>query len=134
MAEILARALGYQPRRLTGAWEAIAAKTEQVTYWDLRKQLLLRQFGAAVKGGNPEEREAVLQAVKNYNSRLPQEAKAKSITGETLRNSVMNQLRTRAQQEAGLPQAKQNIEMFRALDRYFPDGRPTGQIDARPVR
>lgn len=134
MSEILFRFLGFQPRRLTGVWEAIAAKQEQATYWDLRKQILLRQFGEAVKTQNDEGRESVLAAVKNYNKELPPEARAKSITSETLKTSVNQRMRIKAQQESGLPTSKQNYELFKSLDKYFPDGRPTGQVDARPVR
>jgi hypothetical protein len=134
MAEILARTLGYQPRRLTGAWEAIQAKQEQATFWDLRKGILLRQFGEAVKGQNLEDRAQVLEAVKKYNRELPPEARAKAITSQTLKDSVMQRMRVKAQQERGLPTSKQNYELFKSLDQYFPDGRPTGQVDARPVR
>lgn len=134
LAEILARTLGYQPRRLTGAWEAIAAKQEHATYWDLRRGILLRQFGTAVKGGNAEERAQVLEAVKKYNRELPAEARAKAISAQTLKDSVYQRLRVQKQQESGLPTSKQNYEIFRSLDKYFPDGRPTGQVDARPVK
>lgn len=135
MAEILARAMGYQPRRLTGAWEAMSAKQEQATFWDLRKQVLLRQFGEAVKVGNTADRETVLQAIRKYNQEIAgTEARGKAISSQTLKDSVYQRLRRRAQTEAGLPYAKQNYELFRSLDKYFPDGRPTGQVDARPVR
>lgn len=134
MAEILARAAGYQPRRLIGAYEAIQAKQEAATYWDLRKGLLLRQFGAAIKGGDPAEKASVVQAVKNYNQDLPQEAKGKAITSQVLKDSVMQRLRVQQKQEAGLPTSKQNYPIFKSMDKYFPDGRPTGQVDARPVK
>lgn len=134
MAEILARTLGYQPRRLTGQYEAMEAKQEAATFWDLKKAILLRQFGEAIKGGNSEDKARVLGAVRSYNQGLPEEWKPKVITGEALRASVRARLQNQAKQEAGLPLAKQNILGARAMDKYFPDGRPTGQIDARPVK
>lgn len=134
MAEILARAAGFQPRRLSGQWEMIAAKQEQATFWDLKKGILLRQFGEAVKGGNAEDRVRVLSAVRQYNQELPPEARAKAISSQTLKDSVMQRLRVKAQQERGLPTSKQNYELFKSLDQYFPDGRPTGQVEAKPVR
>jgi hypothetical protein len=134
MAEILARTLGYQPRRLTAQWEAQTAKQEAATFWDLKKEILQRQFGEAVKGGNPEDKARVLEAVRSYNSELPPEWKAKSITAESLRTSVRNRLQNAAKQESGLPLQKQNIKGFQSMDKYFPEGRPTGQTDARPVR
>ena len=134
MAEILARAAGYQPRRLTGRWEQIEAQTEAATYWDLRKGILLRQFGEAIKSNSPEDKARVLQAVKNYNSELPQEAKAKAITALALKDSVRQRMKVQAAQQAGLPTQKSNIPLARSMDKYFPDGRPTGQVDARPVK
>jgi hypothetical protein len=134
MAEILGRALGYQPRRLIGAYEAIQAKQEAATYWDLRKGILLRQFGSALKGQDPEEKSRVLQSIRNYNQELPAEAKGKSITSQVLRDSVMSRARTSAKTEAGLPTAKQNYSLFKSLDKYYPDGRPTGLVGIKPVQ
>ena len=134
MAEILARGLGYQPRRLTAQWEALGAKTEAATFFDLRKELLLRQFGAAIREQDTESKARVIEAVKAYNAQLPEEWKAKSISAKTLRESVMNRARVRAKQEANVPIAKQDVPGFRAMDKYFPEGRPTGQVDARTVK
>ena len=135
MAEILARAAGYQPRRVTGAWEAIAGKGEQETYWQLRQQILLRQFGEAVKKNSNEDKAAVLQAVKNYNRELTTpELKPFAITSQTLKDSVMQRMRVQQKQEIGMPQNRKSIPLYREMDKYYPDGRPTGQVDARPVK
>jgi hypothetical protein len=135
VAEILARAMGYQPRRVIAAWESISAKTEAQTYWDLRRQILLRQFGEAVKKNSPEDKSRVLQAVRNYNQELAEpELKPFAITGDALKASVMNRLQVQKKQEAGLPLSKRSIPLFQSMDKYFPEGRPTGQVDAKPVK
>lgn len=134
MSEILARAAGYQPRRLIAAYEKIQAQQEAATYWDLRKGILLKQFATALRGQNPEEKASVLQSIRNYNQELPSEAKAKSITTQVLKESVMARARTSAKQEAGLPTAKQNYQLFKNMDKYYPEGRPTGLTNVTPVK
>lgn len=134
MAEILGRAMGYQPRRLIAQYETIQAKQEAATYWDLRKGILLRQFGTALQGKNLEEKERVIQAIRNYNNELPAEAKAKGISGQVLRESVQARMRNNARTEQGLPTSKQNFQLFKSLDKYFPEGKPTGLTGVVPVK
>jgi hypothetical protein len=134
MAEILARAAGYQPARLTGQYEALGAKKEAATYWDLRRGILLRQFGEAVKGANSEDKARVLQAIRSYNGMLPEEWKPKAISAQALKDSVVQRLKVQQKTESGLPIAKSDIKGYQSMDKYYPRGRPTGQVDARPVK
>lgn len=134
MAEILGRAAGYQPRRLTAQYEKIQAQQEAATYWDLRKQILMKQFATAIKGGNPEEKASVLSAIKGYNNDLPAEAKSKSITAQTLRESVMGRLKAQQKLEAGLPTSKQNYTLFKDMEKYYPEGKPMGLTAIKPVK
>lgn len=134
MAEILGRAMGYQPRRLIAAYEKIQAQQEAATYWDLRKGILLRQFGEAVKTKDDASKATVLQGIRNYNAELPADAKAKSITTDTIKQSVKARLGLAAKQEAGLPTSRQNYQMFKNMDKYYPEGRPTGLTGVVPVK
>jgi hypothetical protein len=134
MAEILMRSAGLQPRRLIAANEAIQGKQEAAMIWDLRKEVLMKQFATAVRGQNPEEKASVLQSIRNYNSMLPDEAKAKAITGQLLRQSVEQRLKGVAKQEMGLPTSKQNYQLYKNLDKYYPEGRPTGLTNVTPVK
>jgi hypothetical protein len=134
MAEILGRALGYQPRRLSAQWEKFQAEKEAATYWDLRKEILMRQFGDAVKTNDLEGRQKVLQSIKNFNDQLPPEAKAKGINSQALKQSVQQRLKAQAKTEQGIAQQKSNIQLFRDVDKYFPEGTPPGMVGARPVK
>jgi hypothetical protein len=133
-AEVLARAMGFQPRRLTAQYESISAKAEAAAYWDIKKQLLLRQFAAAVKGGDPEDKQRVLSGIKEYNNSLPAEAKAKAITAQVIKESVMTRFKSQAKAELGLAQSKQNQKMFNNMDKYFPDAKPPGLVNVVPVK
>jgi hypothetical protein len=135
MAEILGRAMGYQPRRLTAQWEKIQAEKEASTYWDLRRGILMKQFGSAIKSGDTEENKAkIIQSVKNFNSELPPEAKAKAITSQVLKESVGQRVKAQAKTELGIAQQKSNIQLYKEVDKYYPEGKPPGLVGARGVQ
>ena len=132
--EILAQGLGFQPRRKTEAWEKVAGISEAVTYWDLRRSGLMRQFADAVKRGDQEGKDRTIEAIKNYNTKLPEEAKSKAITSSELRTSVQQRMKVRARQEAGLPAVKANIPLARGLEPYYPSGWAKDQVGATGVK
>jgi hypothetical protein len=134
MAEILARAAGYQPRRLTARWESIQAQQEASTYWDLRRGILLRQFGDAVKSQNPEDRARVVSSIRSFNQELPPEARMKALTSQALKESVQQRLKVKAKQEAGLPLARSDIPLSQNLQKYYPEGLAPNQVGAKPVQ
>jgi hypothetical protein len=134
MMEILARVAGFQPRRLTEEWSRIAAKADAANFWDLRKAGLQRQFGEAVKSGDQESKDRVLEAVRKYNRDLPEWARTKAITSKSLQSSIQQRLKVQARQEAGLPASPSNIPISREVDKYYPHGFSKDQIGAKPVQ
>jgi hypothetical protein len=133
MAEILARALGFQPRRLTEEWERTQALKESSDFWDLRHQVLIRQFGDAIKNGDGEGAQRVAEAIAQFNEQLPDEAKAKAISGKAMRASVRQRMGIAEKAEEGIPTEKSNIPLLQAMEPYYPRGWPQDQVDARPV-
>jgi len=134
MMEILGRAAGLQPRRLTEAWEKVTGVSEEATYWDLRRQGLLRQFGDAVKKNDEAGKEKTMEAIRNYNNKLPDEARTKGITAKELKASIEQRLKVQALQEAGLPAQKANIPIARELEKYYPTGWPKDLQTVKPVQ
>jgi hypothetical protein len=134
MMEILAQGLGFQPRRKTEAWEKVAGVAEAITYWDLRRSGLMRQFADAVKKGDAEGKERTIEAIRNYNTKLPPEARSKSITAKELRSSVQQRMQVKARQEAGLPAVKANIPIAKGLEPYYPSGWDKDQVGAQGVK
>ena len=94
----------------------------------------MRQFGEAVKGGSEEDKQRVIEAVRQYNSRLPPEARAKAISAKELKASVQQRLRVQGLQEQGLPAAKSDVPIARGLEPYYPRGWPQGQTGAQVVK
>lgn len=134
MAEIVARGLGFQPSRVTSRWDNILAKAEAVAYWDIRREVLLHQYYAAYKSGNPELVESVRAAIINFNNQLPEEARGKTLTGKQVSDSVRNKLTNSIKTEAGIPPRIGDLGIYKKIDKYYPDGAPPNLVDIQKVR
>jgi hypothetical protein len=122
MAEIIGVALGYTPTRLSREWDRINAEREAITYWDIRRGLLLGQMDQAVQRGDAELRESTVQNIKKYNLDLPEEAKDKRITRETIKKSLARKAQNRKLKDLGLPAQKSNRGLVRETQELYPMG------------
>lgn len=120
MMEAIGLGLGYQPLRATAKWDNTLQKLEVEKAFDMQKQKLLSEYWEATKGGRKEEIDAAYDAVTRYNERLPEWAKAKSITQDAIRKSLQTRQRNLAAREAGLPQRRSNAGIEAEIDRLFP--------------
>lgn len=133
--EIIAKGLGFNPTRVSEKWDNIAAKAEAVAFWDIQRELLMRQFGTAVKRQDMEGREKVRQRILEFNRSVPQGLEGKKITGDQLKQSVQTRIQTQKKQELGFPTNKRNYGIYKEIDRLYPGGSaPPGLIDAKRVR
>lgn len=131
MAELLGVAMGFTPRRLQANWDAIIAKSEAEAYWQLRKQILMRQADVAFRGGDQDQIDRVVGAIRKFNADLPKEAKGVAITTKGLKASLQTRARMRAEREAGVPQSRQNIGLSGAIQRLYPEA--TGPVEVKRV-
>lgn len=125
LMEVIGMAMGYTPYRQALQWDRVMAGQEVVKLWDIRRTGLMKQFGNAVMGKDEKEIERVKGAIKEFNSSLPQEARGKAITSDTLRQSVGTQARTRAAQEAESSVKKSDIPILREVQKLYPESRAT---------
>ena len=128
--EVLAMTGGYQPLRLQARWDQIMAKAEVEKFYDLQRNGLLNQLFEARGSGRPQERERVIQAIKDFNQGLPEWARGASITGESAQKSLQARERARQGREAGVPTQRTKVPISREIDRLFPEA----TIDVRRVR
>jgi hypothetical protein len=133
MAEIFARGLGFQPRRLTEEWERTQALKESSDFWDMRRQILIRQYADAVKNDDDASVDKVADAIGQFNDQLPDEAAGKAITSKGLKASVRQRLGVAEKQEEGIPVQKSNIPLLESMEPYYPRGWSRDQVGARPV-
>lgn len=124
MYELLAKAMGYTPARLSAAWDRRTAEREAEAFWDLRRQYLLQSAWSAKQSTDPSVYSAALEAIRKYNGDLPDEARGKAITGDALRKSFEDRAKATAKTEGGIPQAKGNIPLARSVQKLYPEANP----------
>jgi hypothetical protein len=122
MAELIGIALGYTPTRVSRTWDRIIAEKEATAFWDIRRDMLLRQMDEAVRNNDAKEREEIIKDIKKFNGDLPQEAKAKRITRDTIKKSLESRQRNRSMKEMGIPVQRSNRGIAAETRRLYPEG------------
>jgi len=127
--EIVAMAMGYQPLRVQAKWDSIIAKVEATKFFDMQREHLLAQAFEARKGGDKKEIEDVYTSIKRYNQELPEFARGKAISSDTIKRSLEARQRSLTAKESGTPVQKSNIGISRRIDELFPEA----TVDVRRV-
>lgn len=130
MAEAIGMGLGYQPFRLSRQWDRIIAEREAVAFWDIRREMLLRQLWHARQSGDKDDYQSVIGAIRKYNGDLPTEARGKVISADTIRNSFQARLRTERSQESGVPGRRGDVPIVRKIQELYPEA----DVSVRRVR
>lgn len=130
LMEAIGLAGGYQPLRLQMKWDSIIAKAEVTAFYDFKRKGLLEQFFEARKGGNKEEIEKMASELRRYNKELPEYARGKTITDDTIKRSMAGRERALQAKEAGVPVQKANIGISKHIDSLFPES----TVDVRRVK
>lgn len=117
-AELWMMAAGFQPTRLTKAWDKEIAKREVVSYWDARKSIILNQYWHAKEVMNDKIGTADMQkAIDRYNKSVPW--KEKRITRETLKKSMQARKARKKQAEKGLPVSKSDRPAWAEIEQIY---------------
>jgi hypothetical protein len=127
MMEILARALGYNPTRLSQQYDRNEAAREVESFWDLRHEGLMRQAWEAKKSGDKDEYQRVVGAIRNYNSQLPDDARGKAISGDQLRQYFEKRARTQAEIEQGISPNRKNVPIMQSIQKLYPEAQSVGK-------
>lgn len=121
MAEIAGMVLGMQPLKITAAWDLIKAKSEVMTFWQLRRTDLMNQMQWARDSEDPAAIAAVAQAIGKYNRDLPKEAGGQVITRDELQASAKSRARSQALLSQGLPTQKNDIGLAIKVNSLYPE-------------
>lgn len=126
--EILGRAMGYQPAKMSTAWDYSTAEREQEAFWQMRKEYLMRSAWTAKQSGDSEAYQDVLASIRAFNKMLPAEAKAKAaITADALRGAFEARAKGIAKTEQGLPSSRSAIPLSREVRRLYPEAKAPGR-------
>lgn len=128
MMEVIGLSMGFQPKRLSAQWDKRIAQMEAEQFWDIRRTGLINQAWSAK--GDKENYEQVLGAIRKFNTDLPEEARGRAITADTLRRSFETRARSNNATESGVPRVRGNIPIAREIQRLYPEA----DVDVRKTR
>lgn len=128
--EMAAQALGFNPTRKSQAWDLIIAKRDAEMFWTLRRQHILNKWDWAQQSGDKDEILEVKRAQNRFNRQVPYSSL--KITHETLSRSLKAREKSRAKQEAGLPNAKMMTGVYRDVEKLHPETKQDLYIEDVP--
>lgn len=121
-AEVAAKALGFNPTRLSRRWDRIIAQSDAEAYWAARRTMLTRAYDEARQSGVRENVAKVVQRIRTFNGEAPQ---GLAIGRDTLQRSVRSRELARAKREAGLPNTRMMTGVYDEIRRNHPEDTPT---------
>jgi len=121
MMEILGQSIGYRPERLSAAWDRRTAEREAEAFWDVRKAYLMQAAWTAQQSGDKATYQGTLDSIRKFNKDLPDEARAKAITADVLRQSFMTRAKATVATETGIPRQRANVPLARSVQRLYPE-------------
>jgi len=101
---------------------------EAVSFWNIKREGLLRSLWAARE--DKTQYQDVLGAVRKFNQELPEVAKGKAITADSIRRSFESRQKATQARESGIPRAKADLPIVRDIQRLYPEA----EVDVRKVR
>lgn len=119
MAEIIAKALGFNPTRVSKRWDAQRLQQEIAMFWTTRKTMLMMQWDYARRQGDREATADVMKGVRQYNKDVPWPSMR--IGAKNLRSSLIGRMRRRMLDERGLLHQRSLIPMSNDVLDLFPD-------------
>jgi hypothetical protein len=131
MMEIGAMALGYTPTRISQQWDRIKAFQEIKMFYQVTRNGLLDQIDAAKRNKDKEGYAGAMQAIKEWNSTLPDFAKGMRITRETLINSLTERQKNRKLRAQGRSPFKQDRPITQEINRLYPGAEEVGSKAVR---
>lgn len=121
-AELIAISMGFQSTRLSRKWDRTIATQELDKYWDLRKAIILKQLDHATYMRDKDGRADVMKAVRKYNTEAKEAGfSLKGISSDTIRRSMKERQRRRAQQSAGRPSTKSAVQIHQLMQQLYPE-------------
>jgi hypothetical protein len=121
LAEIAAMAFGFQPLATTQKWSLIAAAAEAEKFWGIRKEMLLMQLAYTFTVGDPEQRQSVMQGIRQFNDQMPKSLRQEYyLTPDKIFASMEKRVKNFRMLSKGLPTNKNDIPILAELSEIHP--------------
>jgi hypothetical protein len=122
--ELVGQGLGFQPSKLTQGWERQIAVADQIQYYKVQQEALLRQHNFALWQQDREAAADVRESIRRYNQQVPQPEMG--ISGNTLKDSFKSFLEKRQVAGMGLEAEKKYRRLREQTIPTF--GRPVNML------
>lgn len=99
--ELIAKALGFQPTRLSQSYEVTSAQEELRQYWTIRRAFVLENYAYAILSEDSGLVESALKKIRDFNESAPSPQLRLSV--EKIQASLRQRARLRSLREMGLP-------------------------------
>lgn len=113
-AEIIGKALGFQPRSMVQAREELRLRQDFVNYYMIRRELLLKTLDFAKENNDSDQRREALDQIHTYNREVP--FKSMGIRAQDIQRSLKSREKTRSMQEATGATTKRGAAVTRELE------------------
>lgn len=111
--DALKKILGFQPTDVSTESAKRFAQKDTARYWLAERQYVMEIYYAGVKNGDAEMRAKAIEALHDYNSRIPNPALA--IGGRELKQSLAARLRSDQQAAQSMPAVKRDRILYQDL-------------------
>lgn len=119
--ELIAMSMGFQSTQLSKKWDKLIATREFENFLDLRRGIILRQLDHAIHMKDPDGRADMMKAVQRYNKDVGEFAPNKRISADTIRRSMKERARRRAEQTAGKSRTKGSAQIQEMMNKLYPE-------------
>jgi hypothetical protein len=130
--ELVGQGLGFQPSKLTQGWERQIAVAEQLQYYKVQQELLLKQINYARMQQDREATADMLEQIRAYNQQVPQPEMGISV--QTMKDSFKSYLEKHKVSGMGLAAEKKYRRLQEQTEQAYPDpmGKKNNEFDAQP--
>lgn len=111
--DALKKILGFQPTDVSQESAKRFAQKDTARYWLAERQYVMEIYYHGVKNNDPEMRAKAIEALHEYNSRIPNQALA--IGGKDLKQSLAARLRSDQQAAQDMPAAKRDRILYQDM-------------------
>ena len=115
MAEIIGQAMAFRPTRVAQAQSKDLMDLDVIRYYQIRKEMLLRQYDYAYEMQDREGMADVKKAIRQYRNEVP--FPEMTITSKDLKRSMRTRRRNRMLRERGYGPHRREIRLYRSLGR-----------------
>jgi hypothetical protein len=119
LMEVLGVGLGYNDLRRANEWNRITHQNEHTKYIDIQRKGLMEQYDEA-RQSSPQEFDALLQKIQDFNEGLSDVDKGKAITSKSIKESMQGRARQKAARENNIPVQKGNRPIAEEYERIYP--------------